>query len=127
MTAPGGDNAFQRPSPAISGNVYQPFPITTVVVPGTECYGSAGRDLDGVTACGRRRRAHHQSDSASDRRTAIQAASDGNGRSNRLPAKPVRFPGGIASFAATCVGGTGYNGFYGHGQVNALSAVTSAR
>jgi subtilisin family serine protease len=25
--------------------------------------------------------------------------------------------------ATTCVGGSGYNGFYGHGQVNALSAV----
>jgi subtilisin family serine protease len=26
-----------------------------------------------------------------------------------------------------CHGGPGYNGFYGHGQANALSAVTTAR
>ncbi|MBW3593340.1 MAG: hypothetical protein KY396_06580, partial [Actinobacteria bacterium] len=28
------------------------------------------------------------------------------------------------SFPASCEGGEGYNGFYGHGQVNALRAVT---
>ena len=33
-------------------------------------------------------------------------------------------PGPPFDFAATCVGGYGYNGFYGHGQVNALTAVT---
>ena len=31
-------------------------------------------------------------------------------------------PGGF--FPATCQGGAGYNGFYGHGQVNALAVVS---
>jgi lantibiotic leader peptide-processing serine protease len=33
-------------------------------------------------------------------------------------------PGGSGDFVAHCAGGTGYNGFYGHGQVNALRAVS---
>ena len=35
---------------------------------------------------------------------------------------PNPFPPGAAE--ATCVGGSGYNGFSGHGQVNAFNAVT---
>jgi hypothetical protein len=35
-------------------------------------------------------------------------------------------PGGTGAWLATCQGGDGYNGFYGHGQVNALNAVTNA-
>jgi minor extracellular serine protease Vpr len=37
------------------------------------------------------------------------------------PPKPFN-PGGF--FPATCQGGAGYNGFHGHGQVNALAAVS---
>ena len=37
------------------------------------------------------------------------------------PANPFRAG---TPFEATCRGGAGYNGFYGHGQVNALEAVT---
>ena len=33
-------------------------------------------------------------------------------------------PGGNGGFLATCDGGAGYNGFFGHGQVNALSAIS---
>jgi subtilisin family serine protease len=39
------------------------------------------------------------------------------------PANPFN-PGPPFAFLAICEGGAGYNGFYGHGQVNALSAVT---
>lgn len=38
------------------------------------------------------------------------------------PANPFN-PGGTGQFLATCQGGSGHNGFYGHGQVNALAAV----
>jgi len=42
-----------------------------------------------------------------------------------LPCPPNPFnPGPPFIFEATCQGGAGYNGFYGHGQVNALNAVT---
>jgi subtilisin family serine protease len=44
---------------------------------------------------------------------------------------PATLPAGYAAFVAvdngapqTCQGGTGYNGWYGHGQVDALNAVT---
>jgi hypothetical protein len=33
-------------------------------------------------------------------------------------------PGGSGRWLATCQGGMGYNSFYGHGQVNAYSAVS---
>jgi subtilisin family serine protease len=40
-----------------------------------------------------------------------------------IPCPPEPFnPGG--DFPATCQGGTGYNGFHGHGQVNALAVVS---
>jgi lantibiotic leader peptide-processing serine protease len=40
-----------------------------------------------------------------------------------VPCPPEPFnPGGF--FPATCQGGAGYNGFHGHGQVNALAAVS---
>jgi subtilisin family serine protease len=42
-----------------------------------------------------------------------------------VPCPPNPFdPGGTGTWLATCVGGSGYNGFYGHGQVNAFNAVT---
>jgi hypothetical protein len=41
-----------------------------------------------------------------------------------LPCPPNPFdPGSTGLWLARCAGGDGYNGFYGHGQVNALSAV----
>jgi len=40
------------------------------------------------------------------------------------PCPPNPFdPGGAGAWLATCVGGD-YNGFYGHGQVDAYNAVT---
>jgi hypothetical protein len=54
---------------------------------------------------------------------AVQAALTST--ADPLPCPPNPFnPGPPFIFLATCVGGDGYNGFYGHGQVNALSAVT---
>ena len=42
-----------------------------------------------------------------------------------LPCPPNPFdPGGAGGWLAECQGGEGYNGFYGHGQVNALNAVS---
>jgi hypothetical protein len=57
---------------------------------------------------------------------AIQAALTGTADPIDCPPNPF-IPGGLAFLEATCVGGTGYNGFYGHGQVNALSAITKER
>ena len=42
-----------------------------------------------------------------------------------LPCPPNPFdPGPPFSFTATCQGGTGNNGFYGAGEVNALGAIS---
>jgi subtilisin family serine protease len=54
---------------------------------------------------------------------AVQAALTNSADPMACPPNPFD-PGGAGTWLATCVGGAGYNGFYGHGQVNALSAVT---
>jgi subtilisin family serine protease len=47
---------------------------------------------------------------------------------NPIPCPPNPFnPGPPFSFQATCTGNDGYNSFYGHGEVDALSAITQAR
>lgn len=44
-----------------------------------------------------------------------------------LPCPPNPYdPGPPFIFTSICVGGSGYNGFFGHGEVNALSAVNHA-
>jgi subtilisin family serine protease len=48
-----------------------------------------------------------------------------NRTADPLACPPGAFnPGGNGAFLATCEGGAGYNGFYGHGQVNALTAIS---
>jgi hypothetical protein len=54
---------------------------------------------------------------------AVQAMLTGTADAMACPPNPFN-PGPPFIFQATCVGGGGYNGFYGHGQVNAFSAVT---
>lgn len=57
---------------------------------------------------------------------AVQAIVTGTADPMACPPNPFD-PSGHGAYLATCQGGDGYNGFYGHGQVNALSAVTKAR
>jgi hypothetical protein len=57
---------------------------------------------------------------------AVQAALTGTAVPMDCPPNPFN-PGGTGAFAATCVGGSSYNGFFGHGQVDALNAVTNTR
>jgi subtilisin family serine protease len=41
------------------------------------------------------------------------------------PCPPNPFdPDGTGAYLATCAGGIDYNGFYGHGQINSLTAIT---
>ncbi|MGD9144450.1 MAG: S8 family serine peptidase [Anaerolineae bacterium] len=48
------------------------------------------------------------------------------GTADPVPCPPNPFdPGESGRYLATCQGGKGYNSFYGHGQVNAYSAVTN--
>jgi subtilisin family serine protease len=54
---------------------------------------------------------------------AVTARINGTADSMDCPPNPFN-PGPPFDFEAHCAGGTGYNGFYGHGQVNALRAVS---
>jgi lantibiotic leader peptide-processing serine protease len=122
VTAPGGDNPFQRPSPAISGSVLSTIPYYYCGGPGTACYGTAsGTSMASPHAAGVAALILSQSGSMSP--GAVQAALTGTAVPMECPPNPF-IPGGNTSLAATCVGGAGYNGFFGHGQVDALNAVT---
>lgn len=125
VTAPGGDNPFQRPSPAISGNVLSTIPYYYCGGGGTACYGSAsGTSMASPHAAGVA--ALIVSRFGKRPQGAVQAALTGTADPMACPPNPF-MPGGIPELEATCVGGNGYNGFYGHGQVNALNAVTNTR
>jgi lantibiotic leader peptide-processing serine protease len=54
---------------------------------------------------------------------AVQARIDQTADPLPCPANPFD-PGGNRVFLATCDGGSGHNGFFGHGQVNALAAIS---
>jgi len=123
VTAPGGDNPFQRPSPSISGSVLSTIPYYYCsAVPGTACYGGAsGTSMASPHAAGVA--ALILSQFGKKPQGAVQAALTGTADPMACPPNPFD-PGGLGAYLATCVGGSGYNGFYGHGQVNALNAVT---
>jgi len=123
VTAPGGDNPFQRPSPSISGSVYSTIPYYYCSVnPGTACYGGAsGTSMASPHAAGVA--ALIVSQFGKMPQGGVQAMLTGTADPMACPPNPFD-PGGTGNFLATCVGGSSYNGFFGHGQVNAFSAVT---
>jgi lantibiotic leader peptide-processing serine protease len=123
VTAPGGDNPFQRPSPTISGSVLSTIPYYYCSNnPGTACYGTAsGTSMASPHAAGVAALILSQYGKMSQ--GAVQAALINSADPMACPPNPFD-PGGLGTYAATCVGGNGYNGFYGHGQVNAFSAVS---
>jgi subtilisin family serine protease len=123
LTAPGGDNRFQRPSPAISGGVVSTIPYYYCGGPGVGCYGIAsGTSMAAPHVAGVAALILSQRGKMSP--GAVKAALTGTAVPIECPANPFN-PGGSGDYAATCAGGSGYNGFFGHGQVDALNAVTS--
>jgi len=124
VTAPGGDNPFQRPSPSISGSVLSTIPYYYCSAnPGTACYGGAsGTSMASPHAAGVA--ALILSQFGKMPQGAVQAKLTNTADPMACPPNPFD-PSGTGALSAICVGGNGYNGFYGHGQVNALNAVTS--
>jgi subtilisin family serine protease len=111
VTAPGGDRRFQIP-PTGNGRVLSTVPGGWAYAQGTSM---ASPHAAGVAAL---IRSQHPAMPAGAVAAMLQNTAD----PMACPPNPFD-PGPPFIFAATCVGGAGYNGFYGHGQINALSAV----
>ena len=112
VTAPGGDRRFQIP-PTGNGRVLSTFPGGYAYAQGTSM---ASPHAAGVAALIR-------SQFGQKPQGAVQAALTNTADPLACPPNPFN-PGPPFDFQAVCVGGEGYNGFFGHGQVNALNAVT---
>ncbi|OGO26504.1 MAG: hypothetical protein A2Y54_03480 [Chloroflexi bacterium RBG_16_51_16] len=115
VTAPGGDARFQIPPASLGGNgrVLSTFPGGYAYAQGTSM---ASPHAAGVAAL-------ILSQSPRLPQGGAQAALTRTADPLDCPPNPYN-PGPPFLWPATCVGGGGYNGFFGHGQVNALSAVT---
>lgn len=111
VTAPGGDRRFQIP-PTGNGRVLSTVPGGWAYAQGTSM---ASPHAAGVAAL-------IMSQYPGTPPGAVKAMLENTADPMACPPNPFD-PGPPFDFAAWCVGGNGYNGFYGHGQVNALNAV----
>jgi subtilisin family serine protease len=120
VTAPGGDRRYQDPGDGSRGYVLSTFPVAACG--GAPCYALAqGTSMASPHAAGVA--ALILSQFGKRPPGAVQAMMTSTADPMACPANPFN-PGGTGAWLATCQGGEGYNAFYGHGQVNALSAVT---
>jgi subtilisin family serine protease len=116
VVAPGGDSRFQRTTAAPRGTVLSTYPPNRYVfLQGTSM---ASPHVAGVAALIISQFGHMP-------QGKVQAMLTQTADPQPCPPNPFN-PGGTGAWLATCQGGDGYNSFYGHGQVNALSAVTHA-
>ena len=116
VVAPGGDSRYQRTPAATRGTVYSTYP--------TDRYAYAqGTSMASPHAAGVAALIISQFGKMPQGR--VQAMLTSTADPVDCPPNPFD-PGGTGRYLATCQGGAGYNGFYGHGQVNAFNAVTHA-
>lgn len=113
VTAPGGDRRYQDPNDGSRGYVLSTFPGNRYAL--AQGTSMASPHAAGVAAL-------ILSQFGKMPQGAVQAMLTSTADSEACP--PIPFdPGDTGTWLATCVGGTGYNGFYGNGQINAFSAV----
>jgi len=113
VVAPGGDTRFQRTSAAPRGSVLSTYPGNRYAY--AQGTSMASPHVAGVAALAI---SAHGKMPPGKLQALITSTAD------PLPCPPNPFnPGPPFDYSATCAGGAGYNGFYGHGQVNALAAV----
>jgi subtilisin family serine protease len=113
VVAPGGDARFQRTTEAPYGYVLSTVPGGWAWAQGTSM---ASPHVAGVAALVISQRGKLPPN-------AVQAAITRTADPVPCPTNPFN-PGPPYVWPATCEGGAGYNGFYGHGQVNALAAIS---
>jgi len=114
VVAPGGDSRFQRTTAAPRGTVLSTFPNNRYAF--AQGTSMASPHAAGVAAL-------ILSQFGKMPQSAVQAMLTSTADPVDCPTNPFH-PGPPFNFLATCDGGSGYNGFYGHGQVNAFTAVT---
>jgi lantibiotic leader peptide-processing serine protease len=116
LVAPGGDARFQRTSAAPNGAVLSTYP------------GNRYAYLQGTSMS-----APHVTGVAApilSQRAMPPGSVTGrlNATADPIPCPQNPFnPGPPFNYFAICEGGNGYNGFYGHGQLNALTAIQGLR
>lgn len=116
LVAPGGDRRFQITSPATRGYVLSTYPGNRYAL--AQGTSMAAPHVTGVAALVLSQRM----------RPPGAVAGVLNSTADPVPCPPNPFdPDAMGTFEAICAGGEGYNGFYGHGQVNAYEAVIGAK
>jgi subtilisin family serine protease len=130
VVAPGGDRRFQLTAEAPNGRVLSTWPAALAAPspliiqdpgnPGAWYAYLQGTSMAGPHVAGVAALVMSQFGEISPGR--VQAYITSTADPQPCPPNPFD-PGGTGDFLATCQGGDNYNGFYGHGQVNALSAV----
>lgn len=114
VVAPGGDSRFQRTTAAPRGTVLSTYSRGRYAF--AQGTSMASPHVAGVAAL-------IVSQFGKVPPGRVQALINQTADALPCPTNPFN-PGPPFNYLAECQGGDGYNGFYGHGQVNALSAVT---